>query len=114
MLTDGKWKKPTDSVSADHQIGKLDRTVDEYEHFAHENAKDIVAVGFDPKKLSSSPTTGSWAVTSTETSPESPRFEQAGLSVHVRDVLVRTQRSGFIGARRMLASDLIRLLASAR
>ncbi len=31
-------------------IGKMDRTIDEYEYFARENAKDIVAVGFDPDR----------------------------------------------------------------
>ncbi|KAK4040961.1 tryptophanyl-tRNA synthetase [Parachaetomium inaequale] len=31
-------------------IGKMDRTIDEYEHFARENAKDIVALGFNPDR----------------------------------------------------------------
>ncbi|CAG7921585.1 unnamed protein product [Penicillium olsonii] len=31
-------------------IGKADREVDEYEHFARENAKDIIALGFDPDR----------------------------------------------------------------
>ncbi|KAK3906152.1 tryptophanyl-tRNA synthetase [Staphylotrichum tortipilum] len=31
-------------------IGNVDRTVDKYEYFAREKAKDIVAVGFDPDK----------------------------------------------------------------
>jgi tryptophanyl-tRNA synthetase len=40
----------TAKLDEKYLIGKLDRTVDEYEHFARENAKDIVAVGFDPNK----------------------------------------------------------------
>jgi tryptophanyl-tRNA synthetase len=28
----------------------MDREVDEYERFARENAKDIVAIGFDPDR----------------------------------------------------------------
>jgi tryptophanyl-tRNA synthetase len=28
----------------------MDRKIDEYEHFARENAKDIVALGFDPER----------------------------------------------------------------
>ncbi|KAG8410803.1 tryptophan--tRNA ligase [Metarhizium acridum] len=31
-------------------MGKMDRTVEEYEHYARENAKDIIAVGFDPDR----------------------------------------------------------------
>ena len=31
-------------------IGKMDRKIEEYEHFARENAKDIIALGFDPDR----------------------------------------------------------------
>lgn len=31
-------------------IGKIDREVHEYEHFARENAKDILALGFDSER----------------------------------------------------------------
>jgi tryptophanyl-tRNA synthetase len=37
-------------VNEKYLIGKGDRTVEEYEHFARENAKDIIAVGFDPDR----------------------------------------------------------------
>jgi tryptophanyl-tRNA synthetase len=44
------------SISADERadekylVGKSDRGIDEYERFARENAKEIVAVGFNPDR----------------------------------------------------------------
>jgi hypothetical protein len=55
MVSKGKHNTNAHSPSltrADEKylIGKHNRDIDEYEHFARENAKDIIAVGFNPDR----------------------------------------------------------------
>jgi tryptophanyl-tRNA synthetase len=108
MLTDGKQESdypPATNTLLDEKylIGNMEREVSEYEYFSRENAKDIVAVGFDPDRTF---IFSDYGYMGGDFYRNITRIAKV-CSGQVPPAVVLIEYSGLQEGRRMLASDLI-------